>query len=131
MVTAAGRYHAALKVSFLSAASHTGVDLLILLRMALVAVQALESMCKRSSCLHHRVKEAVKQAQLYRAVLSGWGFNFIQMCPQLLVFSLPIYSSSFFPVFFWIWLYLKEGTQIKTSLLEAPSHVTKRSVKAK
>lgn len=98
MVAAAGSYHAVQKVSFLSAPSRTGVNLLVLLGRALVAVQVSGSTCNRPPRLHHTVKEAIKQAQLYRAlsVLSGRGFNFIHMCPQLLVFSLPIYDSFFF-----------------------------------
>lgn len=78
----------------------TFTHLLILLGKALVDVQILESPCNGSSCLQHTGKEAVKQAQLYRAlsVLSGQGFNFIQMCPQVSVFS-PIYSSSFFSLY--------------------------------
>lgn len=128
MVAVAGRYHAVQKVSFLSAPSHTGVNLLILLGKALVAVQVSGSTCNRSSCLQHTGKEAGKQARLCRAlpVLSGWGFNSIQMCPQVLVFSLPICSFSFFSLFFRILPYLNEGTPLKASILEAPSNVTKK-----
>lgn len=91
-------------------------------------MQVLESPCNRSSCLQHTRKEAVKQAQLYRALsgLSGQGFNFIQMCPELSVFS-TIYSSSlFFLCILWILLHLNEGTQLKTGILEAPPYVTKK-----
>lgn len=75
------------KSKFPNAPSCTGVILLTLLGRALVAAQVLESTCNRS-CLHHTMKEAIKQAQLYRAlsVLSGRGFNFIQTYPPALGF---------------------------------------------
>lgn len=131
MVTVAIRYSTIQKVSFLNAPSHTVINLLILLGRAFVAVQVLESMHNTSSCLHYTVKEAGKWAQLYRTLpmLSGRVFNFIHLCPQLSVFSVAIYSSSFFSVFFQLLLYRNEATQLETSILEAPLNVTKKSVK--
>lgn len=107
MVTVVVRCSAIQKVSFLNAPFRTGINLLILLGRAFVAVQVSESMCN-TSCLHYIVKEAGKQARLYRtlSMLSGRVFNFIHLCPQLLVFSLAIYSSSFFSVFFQVLLYV-------------------------
>lgn len=70
--------------TFFNALSHTGVNLLTFIRKGFSRCAGLGKLCDRSFCLQPTVKETGKQAQLFRALsmLSGGGFNFIQMCPQ-------------------------------------------------